>query len=68
MLAKFLLEVTSALMLPFMLWFGMKLYLWNLKQERKKKEELRKEELRKQKIQRELDWEKNQKNCRIEYI
>jgi hypothetical protein len=68
MLAKFLAEVTSALVFPAIFWLGIKLWLWGMKQERKKKEDARKEELRKEKIQRDIDREKSQRNSRIEYI
>ena len=68
MLLKFLTELASALVIPAIFWLGIKLWLWDIKQERKKKEEARKEELRKEKIQRDLDWEKTQRNSRIEYI
>lgn len=68
MLAKFLTELVSVLMFPAIVWLGMKIYLWDLKQERKKKEDARKDEIRREKIQREIDREKNQRNSRIEYI
>lgn len=68
MLAKFLAELAAVLMFPAIVWIGMKIYLWDIKQERKKKEDARREELRREKIQRDIDWEKNQRNSKIEYI
>jgi hypothetical protein len=68
MLAKFLAEVASALVFPAIFWLGIKLWLLDMKQERKKKEDARQEGIRKEQIQREIDREKSQRNSRIEYI